>query len=60
MKTYVLDTNVYLTEPEAIYAYEESNIAIPTIVLDEIENFHIFSIKIDGWNSLQKYDDFLK
>jgi len=37
MKTYVLDTNVYLTEPEAIYAYEESNIAIPTIVLDEID-----------------------
>ena len=37
MKTYVLDTNVYLTEPKAIYAYEDSDIAIPTIVLDEID-----------------------
>ena len=37
MKTYVLDTNVYLTEPKAIYAYDDSDIAIPTIVLDEID-----------------------
>ena len=29
-------------------------------VLDEVEHFHIFSIKIDWWDSLQKYDDFLK
>jgi len=36
-KTYLLDTNVYMTSVEAIYSFDEHNIAIPTIVLDEID-----------------------
>jgi len=37
MKTIVIDTNVYLTDIKALYSFGEHNIAIPTIVLDEID-----------------------
>ena len=36
-KTLILDTNVYLTEAKAIFSFGRSNIAVPTIVLDEID-----------------------
>jgi PhoH-like ATPase len=36
-KTYLLDTNVYMTSVEAIYSFGEHNIVIPTVVLDEID-----------------------
>ena len=37
VKTIVLDTNVFLTESQALFAFGEDNVAIPTIVLDEID-----------------------
>ena len=37
MKTLILDTNVYLTEAQALFSFGRSNIAVPTIVLDEID-----------------------
>jgi|TARA_R110000824_G_scaffold31153_7_gene101721 PhoH-like ATPase len=36
-KTLVLDTNVFLTEAQSLFSFGDSNIAIPTIVLDEID-----------------------
>ena len=33
----ILDTNVYLTEAKSIFSFGKSDIAIPTIVLDEID-----------------------
>jgi len=36
-KTLILDTNVYLTEPQSLFSFGRSNIGIPTIVLDEID-----------------------
>ena len=36
-KTYVLDTSVYLTDYHAIYSYGNNDIAIPLIVLEEID-----------------------
>ncbi len=36
-KTLILDTNVYLTEAQALFSFGRRNIAIPTIVLDEID-----------------------
>ena len=36
-KTVILDTNVYLTDVGALYSFGRNNIAIPTIVLDEID-----------------------
>ena len=36
-KTVVLDTNVLLTDVRSILSYEDSDVAIPNIVLDEID-----------------------
>lgn len=37
-KTYVLDTNVLLHNPQAIFAFEDNNIVIPFAVIEEIDN----------------------
>jgi PhoH-like ATPase len=36
-KTLILDTNVYLTEAQALFSFGRRDVAIPTIVLDEID-----------------------
>lgn len=36
-KTYVLDTNVLLTDPRAIYAFQENDLVIPLVVLEELD-----------------------
>jgi len=36
-KTLILDTNVYLTEVSSLYSFGKADIAIPTIILDEID-----------------------
>jgi len=36
-KTFLLDTNVYLTEASSLISFGANNIAIPSIVLDEID-----------------------
>jgi len=36
-KTFVIDTNVFLHDPRALYAFENNNIVIPMIVLEEID-----------------------
>ncbi len=38
-KNYVLDTNVLLTDPRAIYAFEDNDVVIPIHVLEEIDSF---------------------
>ena len=38
-KNYVLDTNVVLSDPCAIYAFAEHNVIIPLPVLQEVESF---------------------
>jgi PhoH-like ATPase len=37
VKTYVLDTNVLLHDPQSIYKFEENNLAIPVEVLEELD-----------------------
>ena len=39
VKNYVLDTNVVLSDPCAIYAFAEHNVIIPIPVLQEVESF---------------------
>ena len=39
MKSFVLDTNVLLYDPQAIYKFEENNIIIPITVIEEIDRF---------------------
>jgi len=36
-KTYLLDTNVYMTDANALFKFEDNDIIIPTIILDEID-----------------------
>ena len=37
-KTFVVDTNVFLFDPHALYRFEENDIVIPDIVMDEIDD----------------------
>jgi PhoH-like ATPase len=37
VKTFVLDTNVLLHDPESIYKFEDNNLAIPVEVLEELD-----------------------
>ena len=38
-KNYVLDTNVLLHDPHAIYKFEDNHLLIPIYVIEEIDNF---------------------
>lgn len=38
-KTYVLDTNVLLHDPQAIYKFQDNHIVIPLVVVEEIDKF---------------------
>ncbi len=37
-KTFVLDTNVLLHTPYALHSFEDNNIVIPEVVLEELES----------------------
>jgi PhoH-like ATPase len=37
-KIFVLDTNVLLHDPQAVYAFEDNEIVIPAVVLEEIDS----------------------
>jgi len=39
MKTFVLDTNVLLHDPLALYKFEENTIVVPITVIEEIDKF---------------------
>jgi PhoH-like ATPase len=38
-KIYVLDTNVLIHNPDALFAFEDNHIVIPITVIEEIDNF---------------------
>ncbi len=38
-KNYVLDTNVLLHDPRAMYAFEDNDVVVPIYVIEEIDNF---------------------
>ncbi len=38
-KTFVLDTNVLLHDPQALYKFEENDLVIPITVIEEIDRF---------------------
>ncbi len=39
MKTFILDTNVLLYDPQALFKFEENDIVIPITVIEEIDRF---------------------
>lgn len=38
-KTFVLDTNVLLHDPRAIFSFEDNEVVIPIYVIEEVDNF---------------------
>ncbi len=38
-KSYILDTNVLLQSPRAIYAFGDNDVIIPEVVLEELDRF---------------------
>ena len=38
-KNYVLDTNVLLHDPQAVYEFEDNDVVIPIFVIEEIDGF---------------------
>jgi PhoH-like ATPase len=38
VKTFVLDTNVLLHDPQSLFSFEENNLVIPVEVLEELDN----------------------
>ena len=38
-KIYVLDTNVLIHNPQALFAFEENRVVIPIVVIEEIDQF---------------------
>ncbi|MEO6569312.1 MAG: PIN domain-containing protein, partial [Opitutaceae bacterium] len=38
VKTFVLDTNVLLHDPQSIFKFEDNNLAIPVEVLEELDS----------------------
>jgi len=39
MKTYVLDTNVLLHDPQALFKFDDNNVVVPLTVIEEIDRF---------------------
>lgn len=37
-KTFVLDTNVFLDDPEAFFGFEDNDVVIPSVVIEEVDN----------------------
>ena len=44
-KYFVLDTNVLLHNPESLYAFDEHNVVIPLVVIEELDRFKSSSDK---------------
>jgi PhoH-like ATPase len=38
IKTYVVDTNVLIQAPDALYCFEDNQVVIPLVVLEELDN----------------------
>ena len=38
MKTYIIDTNVLIQAPHAVYCFEEHLVVLPVVVLEELDN----------------------
>ena len=38
-KTYILDTNVLLHDPQSIFKFEDNDLVIPITVIEEIDGF---------------------
>jgi PhoH-like ATPase len=60
-KTFVIDTNVFLHDPDSIKKFKESDVVIPLVVLEELDSMKRSSEEI-GKNArhVMRYIDSLK
>lgn len=56
-KIFVLDTNVLLHDPNAIFAFDEHEVIIPAVVLEEIDSKKEMPMKLGVMPVM--YQDFL-
>jgi PhoH-like ATPase len=47
-KIYVLDTNVLLQDPNSIFSFEENEVVIPAVVLEEVDSKNGIWTKLGG------------
>jgi len=60
-KTFVLDSNILLQDPDAILRFKESNVVIPVIVLQELDGMKRLSDELDkNARYIMRYIDSLK
>jgi len=68
IKTYILDTNVLIHNPEALFTFEDNNLVIPLLVIEEIDdhkrrhdevgrNARVVSRKLDELRKLGKLSE---
>ena len=38
-KNFILDTNVLLHDPEAMFSFEDNTVCIPIVVIEEVDSF---------------------
>jgi len=68
MKTFVLDTNVLLHDPEAMFSFGDNKVVIPMKVIEELDGFktlndergrgaRLISRRLDGLRSKGKLSD---
>ncbi|MGA2090339.1 MAG: PhoH family protein [Endomicrobiales bacterium] len=71
MKTFVLDTNVLLHDPESIFSFKDSKVVVPMTVIEELDGFktlndergrsaRLISRRLDGLRSKGKLSQGVK
>lgn len=53
-KIFVLDTNVLLHDPKAIFTFKEHEVVIPAVVLEEIDSKKRNADEIDGMPAMYR------
>jgi len=47
-KIFVLDTNVLLHDPRAIFSFEDNDVVVPIVVIEELDKFKKASTRSAG------------
>lgn len=53
-KIFVLDTNVLLHDPKAIFTFKEHEVVIPAVVLEEIDSKNATRMRLDGMPAMYR------
>ncbi len=61
-KTFVLDTNVLIHDPEALFSFEENEVVLPIMVIEELDNLKsgVGSVPFSSRKALRNIGSFLE